>query len=41
MLERLRLLQEAVKCSREEANAIEVEPFKVGEKLLNFVFIGK
>src|ERR1019366_9195922 len=38
MLERVRKLQEAVKFSREEANALEIKPVKIGESLLNFVF---
>jgi hypothetical protein len=38
MLERVRKLQEAVKCAREEANGMEVETRKIGAAVLNHVF---
>lgn len=38
MLERVRLLQDAVKSAREEANGKEVETKKVGEAVLDFIF---
>jgi hypothetical protein len=38
MLERVRKLQEAVKCAREEANGMEVESRKIGAAVLNHVF---
>jgi hypothetical protein len=41
MLERVAKLQEAVKCAREEANAVAVEPRKTGKPILDYVFAGK
>lgn len=38
MLERVRALQDAVKAAREEANSRDVEPKKVGEAVLDFIF---
>lgn len=38
MLERVRKLQEAVKCAREEANSMEVETKKIGNAVLQYVF---
>jgi len=38
LLERVRKLQEAVKCAREEANAYEVESQKLGAPVLQFLF---
>ena len=38
MLERVRKLQDAVKCAREEANGMEVEQQKMGASILQFVF---
>ncbi len=38
MLQRVRKLQEAVKCAREEANAVEVELKKLGGSIFQFVF---
>jgi hypothetical protein len=38
LLARVERLQEAVKFAREEANNLEVEEQKVGEKLLNYLF---
>ena len=38
IIERVRKLQEAVKCAREEANTTEVSSMKVGSKVLSFVF---
>ncbi len=38
MLDRVRLLQDAVKSAREEANGKEVETKKVGEAVLDFIF---
>jgi hypothetical protein len=37
-LERIRKLQESVKCAREEANALSVQPVKIGAKVLDYVF---
>jgi hypothetical protein len=41
MLERVRKLADAVKTAREEANAVEVRPQKVGAAVLGFVFDGR
>lgn len=41
MLERIRKLQDAVKCAREEANSTNVEMQNVGGRVLDFVFQGK
>jgi hypothetical protein len=38
LLSRVERLHEAVKFAREEANSLEVEEQKVGEKLLNYIF---
>lgn len=38
MLERVRILQESVKCAREEANSIDVADQKIGDKILTFIF---
>ena len=38
LLERIRILQDAVKFARVQANAIEVEEKKVGTKVLDFIF---
>lgn len=38
LLQRVILVQEAVKFAREEANSTEVEPVKVGRKLFDFLF---
>jgi hypothetical protein len=38
MLDRVRKLQEAVKCAREEANAMEVEVKKIGAAVLQHIF---
>jgi len=38
MLDRVRKLQEAVKTAREEANALETAPRKIGGEILSFVF---
>lgn len=38
LLERVERLQQAVKFAREEANNVEVEEHKVGEKLLGYLF---
>jgi hypothetical protein len=38
MLERVRKLQEAVKCAREEANSMEIEPKKIGGPVLRYIF---
>ena len=38
LLARVEKLQEAVKFAREEANGIEVEEQKVGEKVLKYLF---
>jgi hypothetical protein len=38
ILERVRKLQEAVKTAREEANALQVEPRKVGADVFKYVF---
>jgi|LakMenE18May11ns_1017448.scaffolds.fasta_scaffold9879016_1 hypothetical protein len=40
MLDRVRSLQDAVKTARENANGLEVEKKKVGEKILKFIFPG-
>lgn len=40
MLERVRKLQESVKCAREEANSTDVNVVKVGAKVLDFI-LGK
>ena len=40
MLDRVRKLQEAVKCAREEANGMEVEAKKIGNVVLQYVFGG-
>lgn len=41
MLERVRKLLDAVKSAREEANALEVKPQKVGTALLGYIFDGR
>lgn len=41
MLKRVEALQDAVKKAREEANARDVVPLKVGRNLLDYVFNGK
>jgi len=38
MLDRVKKLQEAVKCAREEANGMEVESKKIGAAVLQYVF---
>ena len=38
MLERVRALQDAVKTAREEANSRDVDPKKVGEAVLDYIF---
>jgi hypothetical protein len=38
MLERVRKLQEAVKCAREEANSMDVESKKIGNAVLQYIF---
>jgi len=38
LVDRVERLQEAVKFAREEANSLEVEDVKVGEKILGFLF---
>jgi hypothetical protein len=38
MLNRVRELQEAVKCAREEANGMETESKKIGAAVLQYVF---
>lgn len=38
LLDRVEKLQQAVKFAREEANNLEVEDHKVGEKVFNFIF---
>lgn len=38
MFERVRVLQEAVKCAREEANTADVTAQKVGDAVLGFIF---
>lgn len=38
LLERIRMLEDAVKFAREEANAMDVEEKKIGRKVLNFIF---
>jgi hypothetical protein len=38
VLDRVRKLQEAVKCAREEANSMEVQPVKIGAAVLQYVF---
>ena len=38
MLDRIRVLQDAVKFAREQANSMEVNEQKVGRKVLDFVF---
>jgi len=38
ILDRVRKLQEAVKCAREEANGMEVETRKIGGPVLQFIF---
>src|SRR5215831_19360577 len=38
LLERVEKLQQAVKFAREEANAIEAEEHKVGERILHYLF---
>jgi hypothetical protein len=38
VLDRVRKLQEAVKCAREEANGMEVQPVKIGTAVLQYVF---
>jgi hypothetical protein len=37
-LDRVRKLQEGVKCAREEANSMDVAPVKFGNKVLEFIF---
>ena len=38
MLQRIRVLQESVKCAREEANAMDVTCQKIGDKVLKYIF---
>lgn len=38
MLARVQALKNAIKVAREEANSIEVEQFKAGKAILDFVF---
>lgn len=38
LLARVERLQEAVKCAREEANAMEIEEVKTGEAILGYLF---
>jgi len=38
VLDRVRKLQEAVKCAREEANAMEVKPKKIAAPVLQYIF---
>ena len=38
MLDRVKKLQEAVKCAREEANGMEVESKKIGGAVLQYIF---
>jgi hypothetical protein len=38
MLDRVRQLQEAVKCAREEANSLNVETRKIGGDVLRYIF---
>ena len=38
LLQKVNKVQEAVKFAREEANALDVAPVKVGEKLFGFIF---
>ena len=40
MMQRLELVFDAVKTSREAANSVEVEEIKISEKLLGFIFQG-
>jgi hypothetical protein len=38
VLDRVRKLQEAVKCAREEANGMEVQPVKIAAPVLQYIF---
>jgi hypothetical protein len=40
LLERVRVLQQAVKFAREEANGMQVQDVKVGEKIFQYLFEG-